>query len=213
MAARKSDTKQEVNVVEETVVDESVANEDSTAVVESISGEIVKEEKIKGNPPVKKESPLNKDDVIEVVSLVHNVSYYDKKYGDTYIWEKAGDIVEMPFEIVSHMWQNYKSYFKAMWLKPLDNRVVKKFALESTYKDYDFLMEPSNYTNKTVEDICKSISKTPQSLKSAVCNKIKSFVADNKITDIYVISVIEKRLNIDLISLISVPEESNEQGK
>jgi hypothetical protein len=150
----------------------------------------------------KKDKPLDKDDVIEVISLIPNISYKDKKYGDIYRWEKAGEIVEMTFDVINYMHQNHKTYFKSMWIKPLDNRVIKKFGLEPTYRDYDFLMDASNYTRKNVKEICDSIRKTPQSLKFAICNKIKSLVSSGEISDIHILREIEKSLNIDLIPLI-----------
>lgn len=150
----------------------------------------------------KKEKALDKDDVIEVISLVPNISYKDKKYGDIYRWEKADEIVEMTFEVINYMHQNYKTYFKSMWIKPLDNRVIKKFGLEPTYRDYDFLMDASNYTKKNVNEICNRIRKTPQSLKFVICNKIKDLVSSGEISDIHVLREIEKNLNIDLIPLI-----------
>lgn len=150
----------------------------------------------------KKEKSLDKDDVIEVVSLIPNISYKDKKYGDIYRWEKAGEIVEMTFDVINYMHQNHKTYFKSMWIKPLDSRVIKKFGLEPTYRDYDFLMDASNYTRKNVKEICNSICNTPQSLKFAICNKIKSLVSSGEISDIHILREIEKSLNIDLIPLI-----------
>lgn len=150
----------------------------------------------------KNDKSLDKDDVIEVVSLIPNISYKDKKYGDIYRWEKAGEIVEMTFDVINYMHQNHKTYFKSMWIKPLDKRVIKKFGLEATYRDYDFLMDASNYTRKNVKEICDSIRKTPQSLKFAICNKIKSLVSSGEISDIHILREIEKSLNIDLIPLI-----------
>ena len=163
--------------------------------------EVMEMEEVK--KPVAKEVPLSNDDIIEVVSLVSNVSYKDKKYGDMYKWENVGDVVDMTFEVISNMHQNHKAYFKNMWLKPLDNRVVKKFALESTYRDYDYLMDASNYTRKNISDICESIRKTPMALKYTICNKIKSLVSSGEVTDVAVLREIEKRLNIDLIHLIA----------
>lgn len=150
----------------------------------------------------RKEKPLDKDDVIEVVSLIPNISYKDKKYGDIYRWEKADEVVEMTFDVINYMHQNHKTYFKSMWIKPLDKRVIKKFGLEATYRDYDFLMDASNYTRKNVNEICDSIRKTPQSLKFAICNKIKNLVSSGEISDIHILREIEKSLNIDLIPLI-----------
>lgn len=185
--ARKGNAKPTVDAVEENM---NVEVEEVIEVKE-IKKEVVKEE------------PLDKDDVIEVMSLVGNVSYKDKKYGDLYKWENPGDVQEMTFEVISNMHQNHKSYFKSMWLKPLDNRVVKKFALESTYRDYDYLMDASNYTRKNVSDICECIRNTPQSLKFSICNKIKGLVSSGEVSDALVLREIEKKLNIDLIPLIS----------
>lgn len=183
MAAQKRNTKLTVDTVDENM---NVKVEQDID-VENIS---------------KKEKPLDKDDVIEVISLIPNISYKDKKYGDIYKWEKAGEVVEMTFDVISYMHQNHKTYFKSMWIKPLDNRVIKKFGLESTYRDYDFLMDASNYTRKNVNEICNGIRKTPQSLKFAICNKIKSFVSSGEVSDIHILREIEKSLNIDLIPLI-----------
>lgn len=185
MAAQKSNTKPTVD----TVVENMNVNENI-------------EQNVNVKNVIEKEKPLDKEDVIEVVSLIPNVSYKDKKYGDIYRWEKVGEVVEMTFDVLNYMHQNHKTYFKSMWIKPLDNRVVKKFGLEPTYRDYDFLMEASNYTKKNVSEICDSIRKTPQSLKFAICNKIKSLVSSGEVTDAYVLREIEKSLNIDLIPLI-----------
>lgn len=187
------------SVVDAVTPDESTVPVDA-AVEENMDAEVKEVVEVKKKQV--KATPLEKDDVIEIVSLIPNVSYKDKKYGDIYVWEKAGDVVEMPFEVINYMWQNHKSYFKAMWLKPLDNRVVKKFNLEATYRDYDFLMDASNYTRNNVSEICESIRKTPQSLKFAICNKIKNFVSSGEVSDVIVLREIEKKLNIDLIPLI-----------
>lgn len=197
--ARRSNAEPAVDAV---ATDESVATAD-IAEDKNMDVEVKETAKTKESPrKTVKEPPLDKDDVIKIVSLIPNVGYEDKKYDDIYEWEKAGDKVEMSFEAVNRMWQNHKTYFKSMWLKPLDNRVVKKFGLEPTYRDYDFLMDASNYTRDNVDKICESISNTPQSLKFAICNKIKSFVSSGEVSDVIVLREIEKKLNIDLIPLI-----------
>lgn len=183
MAANRSNTKPVVDTTDE-----------------NMNVDVEKEVNVK--KAVEKDVPLDKDDVIEVVSLIPNVSYKDKKYGDIYKWENAGETVEMTFDVINYMHQNHKAYFKSMWVKPLDKRVIKKFGLEGTYRDYDFLMDAANYTKENVVEICNSIRKTPQSLKFAICNKIKNFVSAGDVTNIHVLREIEKSLNIDLIPLI-----------
>lgn len=149
-----------------------------------------------------KVAELTKEDEIDVISLIPNVSYKERATGDFYIWEAPGQVETMTFGVLQNMWRETKSYFKNMWLKPLDDRVIKKFNLGNIYDKYDFLMDSKNYTAENANKICESINSTPSELKLSLCNKVKSLVASGEVTDIKVIREIEKTLNIDLISLI-----------
>lgn len=187
---------------------DKVAVEESAATIDVTAEENmnVKEEEIVEEKPVAKKAvvvvPLEKDDEIEVISLIPNVSYKDSHTGDIYKWEDVGQVEPMPFDVVQRMWQKHKNYFKSMWLKPLDDRVIKKFGLTGTYDKYDFLMDESNYTKENIGKICDSITSTPSALKLSLCNKVKSLVASGKVSDIMVIRAMEKNLKIDLIPLI-----------
>lgn len=146
--------------------------------------------------------PLNDSDEIEVVSLIPNVSYKDSKTLDMYEWDEVGHIEYMTFDTLKNMWRNNKGYFKNMWLKPNDDRVINKFGLTKTFKDYEYLMDESNYTKKNIDTICKSISNTPNGLKRSIYNKIKDLVVKEKITDINVIKKLGRHLNVDLTDFI-----------
>jgi len=188
------------------VVDEAIVEESAVAsTIEADENMNVEEMEIVEEKPVKKVAvvaPLEKDDEILVISLIPNVSYKDSHTGDMYKWEEAGQVEPMSFDVVQRMWQKHKTYFKSMWLKPLDERVIKKFGLGGTYEKYDFLMDESNYTQANINKICDSIASTPSSLKLSLCNKVKSLVASGKVSDVLVISAMEKNLKIDLFSLI-----------
>lgn len=191
-ASKANPTVEEVvdNVIEEDVVDTIVDT------VEKMNEEDKKKEK-KINA-----EPLDDTDEIEVVSLIPNVSYKDSKTGDMYEWDKIGHIEYMTFETLKNMWRNHKGYFKNMWLKPKDDRVVNKFGLAKTFEKYDFLMDASNYTKKNINAICDAISETPNGLKFAICDKIKSLVIEGKVADAFVIKALENRLKIDLIEFL-----------
>ena len=196
--ARTSNAK---SVVDEAIVDDSAVAQTSEA------DKNMNEEKevVEKKPAAKKVAPvipLEKDDEIEVISLIPNVSYKDSHTGDMYVWEEAGQIEPMPFEVVQRMWQKHKTYFKGMWLKPLDERVIKKFALSGMSEKYEFLMDESNYTQENISKICDSISSTPNALKLSLCNKVKSLVASGKVSDVLVIKAMEQNLKIDLFTLI-----------
>lgn len=146
--------------------------------------------------------PLNDSDEIEVISLVSNVSYRDSKTLDMYEWLEIGHVEYMTFEILKNMWRNNKGYFKNLWLKPNDERVINKFGLTKTFKDYEYLMNGSNYTKKNIGSICEAIKKTPNALKMAICDKVKSLVINGEISNVSVIRELEKSLHIDLIDFL-----------
>lgn len=145
---------------------------------------------------------LSDTDEIEVMSLIPNVSYEDERTSDFYRWENVGQIETMTFDVIKAMHRKYKSYFSDMWLKPLDERVIKKLALTRTYEKYDYLMDESNYTSDNINDVLNGLSSVPSGLKSTVINHIKDLVADGTISNINVIRQIESRLDIDLISFL-----------
>ena len=149
-----------------------------------------------------KVEPLGDSDEIEVVSLVSNVSYKDSKTLDMYEWHEVGHTEPMTFETLKNMWRNNKGYFKNLWLKPMDDRVINKFGLTKTFEKYEYLMDGSNYTKSNIEAICDAIRTTPNGLKFAICNKIKNLVINGELTDIFVIRELEKRLDIDLIDFL-----------
>lgn len=149
-----------------------------------------------------KEEPLEDSDEIEVISLVPNVSYKDSKTLDMYEWTETGHLEYMTFDTLKNMWRNNKGYFKNLWLKPMDDRVINKFGLTKTFENYEYLMDGSNYTRKNINAICEAIKATPNGLKFSICNKVKNLVINGEVTDIFVIRELEKRLQIGLIDFL-----------
>lgn len=153
------------------------------------------------NKSVKVEA-LEDSDEIEVISLVPNVSYKDSKTLDMYEWRDVGHIEYMSFETLKNMWRNNKGYFKNLWLKPNDDRVINKFGLAKTFEKYEYLMDASNYNKKNIKAVCSAIKETPNALKFSICNKVKNLVISGEVTDIFVIKELERHLKIDLIEFL-----------
>ena len=149
-----------------------------------------------------KAEPLEDFDEIEVVSLVPNVSYKDRKTLDMYEWNEIGHSEYMTFETLKNMWRTDKGYFKNLWLKPMDDRVINKFGLTKTFDQYEYLMVGTNYTQKNIGAICDAIKATPNGLKFAICNKVKNLVINGEVTDVQVIRALENRLKINLIDFL-----------
>lgn len=146
---------------------------------------------------------LDDKEEIEVVALIPNVSYYDRATGDRYEWENAGDVEYMTVEAIQRMRRNSRGYFEDMCVKPNDERVIKKFGMERYYEQHDYLMDTSNYTKDNITNVLDKFSSLrSNSLKSSIVNKIKDMIANGELSDAVVIRAIEKRLDIDLISLL-----------
>jgi hypothetical protein len=161
---------------------------------------VVAEEKI-----VETKKPLKDDDEILVVSLIPNVSYKDAKNNDFYEWNEVGHEEPMNYATLKDMNRNYKSYFKDLWLKPMDDRVVKAFGLESTYKNYADLMSGDIYTLDNIDAIKdKFDALPPRGIKLSIVSKIKDMVANGEISDVKVVKHLEKLLQIDLFDLLDL---------
>ena len=178
------------------------ATEEVVEVVEETSEVVEKVNESSKKNTKKVIEPLEDYDEIEVVSLIPNVDYQDNRTGDMYEWDEVGHVEYMTFETLKNMWRNYKGYFKNMWLKPNDDRVINKFGLTRTYDKYEFLMDESNYTQKNIDEICSAISSMPNGLKISICSKIRNMVINGQVSNVSVIKKLETHLKIDLIEFL-----------
>ena len=198
----KANSAGDVAVAEESVAaDVAVAGENiDNAKNEDVAKEVTVE-KTASKKMVKVE-PLHASTEVAVVSLIPNVRYFDQYTNDYYSWDYVGQVEYLSFETLERMWRNSKGFFRNMWLKPNDDRVIEKFGLKGIYDKYNFLMDEDNYTDDNIEQVYKNLSTASKELKFSICNKIKSMVMSGKITNIHVIKGLESRLQIDLTSFI-----------
>lgn len=171
-------------------------------IVDVVAVEERNEETTKNTKKSIKAKPLEDADEIEVISLVPNVSYKDSKTLDMYEWNEVGHSEYLTFDILKNLWRNNKGYFKNLWLKPNDDRVINKFGLTKTFEKYEYLMDGANYTKKNIKTLCDAIAETPNGLKFAICDKVKNLVIGGEVTDVSVIRTLENRLKIDLIDFL-----------
>ena len=175
-----------------------------SAVIDEVVTEVVADtaEEMNEKKAKKTVEPLNDFDEIEVVSLIPNISYKDSKTGDFYEWDEIGHIEYMTFDTLKNMWRNHKGYFRNMWLRPSDDRVINKFGLNKTFEKYEFLMDESNYTKDKINTICNTIVNAPNGLKASLYDKVKNLVINGNITDVSIIRKLENNLKIDLIDFL-----------
>ena len=197
---RPSATKKQTTTTSATVDETMVAENSQNVVVDN--AEIEEKTNSKTKKVVDDEKvvePLQDTDDIEVVALIPNISYKDNKTLDFYEWKNIGDIEEIPFEVLKNMYRNHRGYFRNLWLKPLDDRVIDKFKLRKLYDSHEKLINIDNYTIDNIFDICEEIHKLPNSSKLSLLSLIRNSVDEGKIQDIRIIKQLESSLNISLI--------------
>ena len=205
--ARTAKTTNTEPAVEEVIAEES-APTPSVSAEENANEEVVEEKKTTTRTrktkatKIAEEEPLEDSDEIEVMALIPNVSYEDSRTSDYYRWESVGQVELMTFDAIKAMHRKYKSYFGDMWLKPLDERVIKKLGLARTYEKYDYLMDEKNYTKDKIDEVLEGFSSASNGLKMAVVNRVKDLVAQGVVTNVQVIRKIEKKLDIELFSFL-----------
>ena len=148
----------------------------------------------------RKAAALDDSEEIEVISLIPHVSYLDKRTGDMYEWEESGHSEFMTVETLKDMWRNHKGYFRNLWLKPLDERIIDKFGLTKFYNEYEFLMNESSYTKDNITNLLTVVGKIKMGTRFAIVDKIKQLISDGVITDITVIKALSNKLNVDFIA-------------
>lgn len=201
MAAKESTTKT-TTVAVETATDNVAVDTSSKKTVKNTKAKTTKAKAVKEEikTVVENSEPLKNEDEIEVVSLTPNVSYKDNKTGDFYEWDEIGHVETMTFEVLKDMWRNHKKYFRNMWLKPNDSRVIKQFGLTKTYENYEDLMNKDFYVRENISKISDLLDNVPNGVKFTICNMIKTQISDGNISDAKVIRVLEGCLNVDLFS-------------
>lgn len=171
-----------------------------SAVVDSAKEKVVADTKT-----VVDTKTLKDDEEIIIESLIPNVSYKDIKNNDFYEWNEVGHEEPMTYSALKDMNRNHKSYFKDLWLKPQDKRVIKAFGLESTYRNYADLMTGDIYTMDNIDKIKEKFDALPpRGIKGTVVTKIKDMVSDGEISNIKVVKNLERILQIDLFDLLDL---------
>ena len=185
-----------------TATQKTTRKKTAAAAVEEAAASVV-DVKDASSKPSEPKRPLNGDDEVSVMSFVpYRVSYNDDAAFNKYVWEGVGDVQYMTFDALTRMRRNHPDYFNDMELKPEDERAIKKLNLNGLYDKYEHLMSADSYTRDSIAGVVEEIGKLRNGAKITVVHRIKGMVGSGDISDINVIRTIEKRLGIDLISIL-----------
>ena len=94
---KTEDVEKKAKKTKETKVEDM--EEKLKAMVESTVAQLTKDSELE---------PLTDTEDIEVEALIPNISYKDDKTADYYEWKNAGDIEEIPFEVLKNMFRNHR---------------------------------------------------------------------------------------------------------
>lgn len=134
-------------------------------------------------------------DFVKVEAVTDNVNFYSSKTNTNYKWAKKGDIELLNIAEIRTMESDSLRFLHTPWLIVHDNRVIEAYGLENIMEAIEKL--------KDIESICKmsqneieSIFKIlPKDFKHSFSCDILSLIVSKQLTDIGVISTLEKVLD------------------
>lgn len=145
---------------------------------------------------------IRDNDVIVVKSLVPNVYYTCSKTLDTFSWADVGDAEEMTFAQLKVMKNKHGGYFTKKWLYPEDDMARKKLGIDSifatTFEKKDMRLLYGN----DVTAVKEKLHYIPAEEKAAYIKRVQTDVKQGKITNVKIIRLLEKELDISLMDLV-----------
>lgn len=141
-------------------------------------------------------------DVIVVKSLVPNVYYTCSKTLDSFSWADVGDTEEMTFAQLKVMKNKHGGYFMKKWLYPENDMARKKLGIDSifavTFEKKDMRLLYGN----DVAAVKEKLHYIPVEEKAAYIKRVQTDVKQGKITNVKIIRLLEKELDISLMDLV-----------
>lgn len=148
------------------------------------------------------EQILHDDTKITVQSLVPWVCYTCPITFETFSWLEVGDTQEMTYKQLRIMNAKHSRYFTEKWLKPLNDDVLNKLKIKKYFEN--------NLSRGDVKLLCGNdagaaeqmlINLNPEA-KTALAKKAIKAAKDGKISNIKIIRLIEKNLDVEIMDLI-----------
>lgn len=142
---------------------------------------------------------LTDESKVLVKALVPSVYYTCSKTYESFSWTDIGDTQEMTYLQLRIMKTKYPRYFTEKWLMPCDDVVLKKLKLQDIFVSKltreDMKKLYGNSTNAAEELLNDLTDGAREDLSQKVVKDVKS----GKISNIKIIRLLEKYLNLDLM--------------
>lgn len=145
---------------------------------------------------------LNDDTRIVVEARVPAVYYTCPVTFETFSWLEVGDTQEMTFKQLRIMNTKHPRYFTEKWLLPNDGTVMKKLHLDKIYATKVNRADMKRFCGGDIKDVEELLSGLDSNAKTELTPKIVKYVKDGKITNVKMIRLLEKQLNVELMDLV-----------
>lgn len=138
------------------------------------------------------EQKIKDDEKIAVMSgSMGTVIYRSTISNRAWRFNEFGQIDKMPYSELVSIQNRSNGYLKDGAIVILDKRVQEEFGLTEMYK---YILTPQNIDSvfeKDADELEEFVSKLPDGMKIAFCNKAQELFAENKINDRRIIRMIE----------------------
>lgn len=139
---------------------------------------------------------------IKVRALVPAVYYTCLKTMDSFSWDEVGDEQEMTFMQIKTMKARHPRYFTEKWLLILNDEVLKKLNLASTFSEKVTASDMKKFYGSDVDAAKELLFGLSNSAKSGLTEKVIKAVKNGKIANVKIIRLLEEQLGIELMQLV-----------
>ncbi len=138
---------------------------------------------------------------VSVMSVTFGgLTWISEKSKSHYCWNSIGDVENMTFDELVVMHNMSRDFMFTPYVIILDSEVAKYFRLDAAYKEFAYVNKLEELFNegdmKKIEEALNKIKRT--NMRNVAISKIRALKENGKLTNIYIIRLIQKILCFDL---------------
>lgn len=145
---------------------------------------------------------LNDDTKVMVQALVINVHYTCPVTFETFNWMEIGDTQEMTYKQIRIMSVKHPRYFSEKWLKPLNDEVLDKLKLKRFFENNLSRGDLKLLFGNDVGAVEEMLTNLNPDSKAELAPKAVKAAKDGKISNVKIIRLIEKHLDVEIMELV-----------
>lgn len=139
--------------------------------------------------------------VVEVMSVTFGgLTWISEKTKSHYRWNSIGDIENMTFDELVVMHNMSRDFLFTPYVIVRDPEVAEYFRLNAVYKEFAYVNKLETLFNESdmvkIEEALNKIKRT--NMRNVAISKIRALKENGKLTNIYIIRLIQKILCFDL---------------